>query len=104
MGFAQVAEGFARTWGQKQEQGYYAKHRRQYVKHVEVQRLVKASECEKVHALTVRSKLAWVASAVGVITVGFSMFALVAIAKGDEKFQKEVVTPVRDYLRKAAGS
>ena len=37
-----------------------------------------------------RSKLAWVASAVGVITVGFSMFALVAIAKGDEKFQKEV--------------
>ena len=71
-GFAQVAEGFARTLGlgQKEEQGYYTKHRygvlrvnklymldlfrRQYVKHVEVQRLVKASECEKVHALTVR--------------------------------------------------
>ena len=37
-----------------------------------------------------RSKLAWAASTLGVITLGFSMFALVAIAKGDEKFQKEV--------------
>ena len=37
-----------------------------------------------------RSKLAWAASTLGVITLGFSMFALVATAKGDEKFQKEV--------------
>ena len=37
-----------------------------------------------------RSKLAWAASTLGVITLGFSMFALVAIAKGDEKFEKEV--------------
>jgi hypothetical protein len=28
--------------------------RRQYVKHVEIQRLVAASECERVHALKVR--------------------------------------------------
>ena len=39
---------------------------------------------------TIRSKLAWAASTLGVITLGFSMFALVATAKGDEKFQKEV--------------
>ena len=38
----------------------------------------------------IRSKLAWVASTLGVVTLGFSMFALVATAKGDEKFQKEV--------------
>jgi hypothetical protein len=105
-GFAQVAAGFARTFGlgQKEEQGYYAKHRRQYVKHIEVQRLVAATECEKVHALKVRSKLAWAASTLGVVTLGFSMFALVAIAKGDAKFQKEVVVPVREYLRKTTGS
>ena len=72
-----MAVGFARVLGlgQKEEQGYYAKHRcaihtvhvkiskgdhfmtmfrRQYVKHVEIQRLVAASECERVHALKVR--------------------------------------------------
>ena len=38
----------------------------------------------------IRSKLAWAASTLGVITLGFSMFALVATAKGDEKFHKEV--------------
>ena len=32
--------------------------RRQYVKHVEVQRLVAASECERVHALKVRYEFA----------------------------------------------
>merc|ERR1719163_835974 len=100
-----MAARLARNLGLGQEeQGYYAKHRNQYVKPLEVQRLVAASECERVHALTTRSKLAWAASTLGVITLGFSMFALVATAKGDEKFQKEVVAPVREYKRKAAAS
>ena len=38
----------------------------------------------------VRSKLAWAASTLGVVTLGFSMFALFATVKGDEKFEKEV--------------
>ena len=38
----------------------------------------------------IRSKVAWAASTLGVISLGFSMFALVAIAKGDDKFEKEV--------------
>ena len=40
--------------------------------------------------LLIRSKLAWAASTLGVVSLGFIMFALVATAKGDEKFQKEV--------------
>ena len=40
--------------------------------------------------LNTRSKLAWAASTLGVVTLGFSMFALLATAKGDEKFKKEV--------------
>ena len=39
--------------------------------------------------LNTRSKLAWAASTLGVVTLGFSMFALLATAKGDEKFKKE---------------
>ena len=42
--------------------------------------------------LNTRSKLAWAASTLGVVTLGFSMFALLATAKGDEKFKKEVMT------------
>merc|ERR1712203_483865 len=52
----QMAARLARNPGVGQEeQGHYAKHRRQYVKPLEVQRLVAASECERVHALTTRS-------------------------------------------------
>ena len=69
----------------------------------------------------IRSKLAWTASTLGVVTLGFSMFALFATVKGDEKFEKEVrqvtlfsvwqfyqhfqvVTPFREYLRRTTGS
>ena len=53
-------------------------------------------DCPKCHnsrllnLYNIRSKVAWAASTLGVISLGFSMFALVAIAKGDDKFQKEV--------------
>ena len=51
--------------------------------------------------LNTRSKLAWAASTLGIVTLGFSMFALLATAIGDEKFKKEVAdqTLVLIYVR-----
>merc|ERR1719222_681295 len=58
----------------------------------EVERLKpKYTECQKVHKLTARTGAQWVASLVGVVAVGLTAFAVLAIVKKDEKFEREVV-------------
>ena len=51
----------------------------------------------------VRNKMTlfqWMAAGVGIISASALMFSLIAVWKQDEKFNKEILTPVRNYLRK----
>ena len=73
----------------------------------EVQRIrARTTECQKVHKLTARTGAQvclssffsfkkrilaqWVASMIGVVAVGLTAFATLAIVKKDEKFEREV--------------
>ena len=42
----------------------------------------------------------WVACGVGVISSSALVFSLIAMWKQNEKFDKEVMTPIRNYLRR----
>merc|ERR1712226_379826 len=81
-------------------QGYYAKHRHQYRPPPDIQRLVNSTECQRVHNLTARTSLQWIGSMMGVVVLAGSFFSIVAIVKKDEKFEKEVMAPVRDFIWK----
>merc|ERR1719458_2003852 len=66
----------------------------------EVERLKpKYTECQKVHKLTARTGAQWVASLVGVVAVGLTAFAVLAIVKKDEKFEREVVIPPKSFIQ-----
>jgi len=67
----------------------------------EVQRLKpKYTECQKVHKLTARTGAQWVASMIGVVAVGLTAFAVLAVVKKDEKFEREVVIPAKNYIQR----
>jgi len=67
----------------------------------EVERLKpKYTECQKVHKLTARTGAQWVASLVGVVAVGLTAFAVLAIVKKDEKFEREVVIPAKSFIQR----
>jgi len=57
----------------------------------EVERIKpRTTECQKVHKLTARTGAQWVASMIGVVAVGLTAFAVLAVVKKDEKFEREV--------------
>lgn len=64
-----------------------------------MERLVSNTECEKVHKLSTRSLAGWLGSMAGVVAVGAGVFVALALAKGEERFQRELVGPVREYFR-----
>jgi len=98
--------------GSHQQQQHYLKYRQQHVheypseyslgeysvgeqkfrdSRAEVQRIrARTTECQKVHKLTARTGAQWVASMIGVVAVGLTAFATLAIVKKDEKFEREV--------------
>jgi len=67
----------------------------------EVQRIKpRYTECQKVHKLTARTGAQWVASMIGVVAVGLTAFAALAMVKKDEKFEREVVIPVKSFIQR----
>jgi len=67
----------------------------------EVERIKsRTTECQKVHKLTARTGAQWVASMMGVVAVGLTAFAVLAIVKKDEKFEREVVIPAKSFIQR----
>merc|ERR1712212_644982 len=67
----------------------------------EVERIKpRTNECQKVHKLTARTGAQWVASMIGVVAVGLTAFAVLVVVKKDEKFEREVVIPARNYIQR----
>ena len=114
-----MAIDWDRLFGSEQPQGYYDRIQKSY-QIPKVERLEKANgECQRITKLNARSFIGvrfleklnqkvinssfqWVACGAGVIASAATVFSLMAIWKQNEKFDKEILTPVKNYLRKTS--
>jgi len=44
--------------------------------------------------------LQWIGAGFGVVGAGLTVFSMVALWKGDPRFEKEVATPMREAVRR----
>jgi len=92
---------YSKVFAMHEPKGYYELHKVQYQLPKEVQRLeVGNGECQRVTKLNARSLIGWMAAGIGIISASALVFSLIAVWKQDEKFNKEILTPARNYLRK----
>jgi len=85
-----------------QPKSYYEMHKTYYQPPPEVDRIVMARDgaCERVTKLSARSFIGWIGAGFGVVGAGLTVFSMVALWKGDPRFEKEVATPMREAVRR----